>query len=551
MYKKYLLLLISVTTLIVANGGAVPTVVVGEDWSFPASVQQAPNSGLYSEEASPNYNVNLKVFDVAWKQINPSQGVYATNIQATVKDMPFATFASQNASTSPFWMRIWNSGDLWAPSYVKTLCNVGVIGKDYDGEGHLPIWNTCVWNEIKAMYRYFFLTKNMRADPRLKFIQIPGAFNWCEFDFDVIGNYSTSTGYTFAQFNTWFQTAMDDLVYIFNGENNDPTDDYAYKLIYTGEDYPFDVDSWPAAKNKLASDAVNRGMGIRTGITEVSNFHLSNIPAYGYLIDSNGYMVLNKSSILQNNPKRVIATENECYNACGYKVPAANIFYAVKMSNLKALQMGVNWLYVVNNDSYLKQYTAHWNWVRLSLGRYPNTAFDAWVALRDAQDKFSYGFSWTGAPYVKNYERFLTQRDVVGAVTKRGTTKYTNVVESNNGIAYEGRQTDIPNNPSIVFYLDDQFIVPTSNISTPVQVKVTYLDNQATSWILQYTNTAGVLVSSDPVVQQGTSKALTTATFTLTDALFQNNVQPGNSDFKITTTGSQNIEIWFVRVIKQ
>jgi hypothetical protein len=32
-----------------------------------------------------------------------------------------------------------------------------------------------------------------------------------------------------------FKYAVADMVNILNGENDDPTDDYAYKLVYTGE----------------------------------------------------------------------------------------------------------------------------------------------------------------------------------------------------------------------------------------------------------------------------------------------------------------------------
>ncbi|GAM20959.1 hypothetical protein SAMD00019534_041340 [Acytostelium subglobosum LB1] len=554
MYRQVIVLLYLLVISSTTESAVTPTVALGEDWSLPAGVTVVPNSGFYSEAATPAVNINVKSFDVAWKQVNPSKDVYATNIAATIKEMPFGTFASQNSTTSPFWLRIWNSGSTWAPSWIQSYCQVTASVQDYDNEYHLPIWNPCVWGELKKMYRHFFVTMNMRADPRMKFVQVPGAFNWCEFDFDVVGKY-IAKGLTYQVFDTWFRTMVDDLVYMFNGENNDPSDDFAYKLIYTGEDYPFDIDQWPASKNLWATYAVSKGMGIRTGITEISNFHLSHIPAYGVKVDANGYMVLNKTWPLQANPKRVIATENECFNACGYTTASNVLAYAVKMSNLKALQMGVNWLYLVDNDSYIRTYPDLYNWVRFNLGRWPNNSFEAWAALRQAQDNFDYGFSWKGAPYIKNYERFLTQRDVAGAITQRGTTKYTNVVKeeggSNNGIAYEGLQTNVANgNTSIVFYLDDEFITPVTP-SGPVKIKVVFLDNRATSWVLSYVNSAGATVLTDPVVQAGSSGNLTTATFTIPDAHFKNTVQPGNADFKLVVTGTNNVEIWFIRVIKQ
>ena len=72
-------------------------------------------------------------------------------------------------------------------------------------------------------------------------------------------------------------------------------------------------------------------------------------------------------------------------------------------------------LYVVPEDSYLSTYATHWNWVRHSLGKQRDNSADAWVALRTAQDKYwidDHSHSWNGAPWVRNLERWLVQKDV-------------------------------------------------------------------------------------------------------------------------------------------
>ena len=48
------------------------------------------------------------------------------------------------------------------------------------------------------------------------------------------------------------------------------------------------------------------------------------------------------------------ASENECYDDCGYSTD--HFAYAVIMSNLKALQLQLNWLYVVPGPSGRKRY---------------------------------------------------------------------------------------------------------------------------------------------------------------------------------------------------
>ncbi|KAF2068732.1 hypothetical protein CYY_009946 [Polysphondylium violaceum] len=522
-----------------------PSIKIDDDWTVPSWAQISSNSGFFSEGTSAKVNLNLGVFDVAWKQIEPTRDTYTFTSTAVVKEMDFASFNSQNSTKKPFWMRIWNSGTLWAPAWVQTYCNVSSIGKDYDGEDHLPIWNSCVWTEIKKMYTHVFVTLKMREDPRLKFIYVPGAFNWCEFDFTEIGAYAKNNNLSYNTFNTWFQMAMQDLVDIFGP--------YSYKLVYTGEDYPFDVDMWPKERNLLARDAVAKGMGIRNGITELFNFHLSELPAYGVNIDPNGYLAFNQSWILQSNPNRIIGTENECFNDCGYSVPTKEIYYAVKMSNLKALQMGVNWLYLVETTSYMANYPDHYNWVRYSLGKQASSAFDAWAVLRNAQDTFwadDNSKTWVGKPYIKNLERLLYQRDIKGgAYTRNGSVMKSNIYANvpEQGIAYEGRRTEISTgNTTMSFFVDDGFLF--GNL-VDIQIKVTYLDLSVGKWIIRYKD--NTVTSDTAEVTVGSTQQYYTATFNFTSISFSNSLVSGrNCDFEIVNTGSSDIDILFVRVIK-
>jgi hypothetical protein len=172
----------------------------------------------------------------------------------------------------------------------------------------------------------------------------------------------------------------------------------------------------------------------------------------------------------------VIATENECYNDCGYST--SDPYYAVKMSNLKALQMRVNWLYVVPGPSYMASYPDLWEWVRLSLGKRPSTSPDAWVALRLAEDTYwvdDTSYDWSGRPWVRNLERFMVQRDVSpGGVSQPGSDAYSGVLAPENGTAYEGRRTDVSTgNDSLYLDVDDAFLHGTT---VPVSLKVTFRD---------------------------------------------------------------------------
>ena len=212
-----------------------------------------------------------------------------------------------------------------------------------------------------------------------------------------------------------------DLVAIINGENTNRSDDYAYKLVYTGEDYPYS-ERFGDRVALFARDAVEAGMGIRTGITEIFNAHLNEVPAYGTTIGPNGHLVTNDDWGLFDG-RRAAATENECYTACGYKSP--NPRYAVGRCRTsrrsRCAWTGSTWFLA---PAVLSQLAGHWRWVRRELGRIRRTP--RMRGSRFATRKIGTGASgsgkrWKGFPYVRNLERWIVQRDVPpDGVARRG-----------------------------------------------------------------------------------------------------------------------------------
>ena len=85
-------------------------------------------------------------------------------------------------------MRLFASGGDWAPEWVATGCKVHGYAADYDGQSHLPIWNECVWGHLLDTYRALYVGKNLRADPRLRFVYVPGACTWSEYDYETIAD---------------------------------------------------------------------------------------------------------------------------------------------------------------------------------------------------------------------------------------------------------------------------------------------------------------------------------------------------------------------------
>jgi hypothetical protein len=460
------------------------TITDGDDWTLPGWVRPASNSGFFSEDASPADRVLTRSVDFSWRQLQPTHGELDLTSTGSAQGMDFESWNDQlegAGSDGAFWMRIFASGVDWAPQWVVDDCKVHGYGPDYDGQLQLPIWNECVWGHLMDTYKKVFVDEGLAADPRLKIVYVPGAFTWAEYDYETINSAVDAGDLDLATYLKWYDHAWSDLVTLFGADSD--------KLVFTGEDYPFG--EFGPDDDLLAAQATAAGMGIRTGITELSNFHFSEAPAYGSSVQPNGHLVVDESV---HDPARIYATENECYNDCGYTTD--DPYYAVRQSNLKALQLRMNWIYVVPEPSYLAEYPEHWDWVRLSMGQTAGTSADAWADLRDATDeywsddnvdpaelrRFADPAQWVDRPFVRNLERWLVQVDEPGSVAHRTQVDtHKNVFESDNGTAYEGLSTAVAaGDTGFVFDVDPDFAEAAKG--SRLVLKVTYRDDGAGSF---------------------------------------------------------------------
>ena len=182
----------------------------------------------------------------------------------------------------------------------------------------------------------------------------------------------------------------------------------------------------------------------------------------------------------------MVATENECFTDCGFT--SQDVEYVVRQSNLKALQLRMNWVYVVPGPSYLAEYPEHWDWVRLSLGQTASTSADAWAALRDAEDTYwgktrgrATGRSRARPPGVTDRgcatsSAGSSRSTYPGAVAHRSDVDVrTGDPVPENGTAYEGLRTSVRDgDTALAFRLDPGFL---GSDQHDVVVKVTYWDS--------------------------------------------------------------------------
>ncbi|PJJ71736.1 hypothetical protein CLV46_1289 [Diaminobutyricimonas aerilata] len=510
-------------------------VIDGDDWSLPPWVRPAANSGFFSEEASEEHRVLVRSVDLTWRQLQPRRDAAIDRAASgSAQQLEFASLHDQLADPGAFWMRLFASGADWAPEWIVDECGVSTYGPDYDGMEHLPIWDECVWGHLLDTYRRVFVDEGLAADPRLRFVYVPGAFTWAEFDYDIVSAAVETGDLDEEAYLAWYSHAWTDLVELFG--------DQAHKLVFTGEDYPFGP--FGAADDLLARDAVDAGMGIRTGITELANFHLSEAPAYGSAIQPDGHLVVDESLPVHSG-RFVVATENECYTDCGYETDEP--YYAVRQSNLKALQLRTNWIYVVPGPSYFDEYPEHWDWVRLSQGQRPETSADAWAAFRDAEDtywrdeageRFADPAAWVDRPWVRNLERWLVQRDEPGSVAHRTEVDaHVETLEPDNGTAFEGLSTAVAEGDTgFVLEVDERFAAAAGD--RRLVAKVTFLDTGRGGFSL---DTAS---GGSPVIERANTGGWRTATVTLPGL-------GGTARFRIALEqGADDLVIRFVRLVR-
>jgi hypothetical protein len=528
------------------------TISDGDDWSLPAWVTATSEYVLFNEFNNQQFDIKNHVIDLTWKQINPAQGVFSQTNTATWTEVAsggstfnFDSYNNQLALPGHYWLRIWLSGEQWVPDWVLSDCNIPLSQRWLDHsqqDRHIPLWNTCVWGHAKIMYQHVFNTWGIKNDPNFEFAYVPGGFFYAEFDFDVMWAAFQDNTVTALELLAWLADIRTSLTTIMGNQ--------AHKLVYTGQDYPFEFQNNNNGAFELhAADAVNAGMGIRNGITELFNFHLNETPAYGSHIQSDGHVTIDENYIVHAN-NHVIGNENECFNACGFTT--ADPYYAVVMSNLKVLQLRTTHLLVEPVESYLADYAEHWAWVEKQLGKKVNNSPDAWVALREYEDTFfidnepTNDVQWDGKPWLHNFERWLVQKDIPpDGMTRRGTDVRTNVLDNDNGTSYEGRLTNRSTNQDyLYFYVQDEFA---NGNSVNMQIKVTYLDTGTTAWQLQYRNTSGQIESQ--TVTNTNTNTKKTVSFALPVINLDNGMN-GSADFRIYNGGINDIEVRFVRLVK-
>lgn len=287
--------------------------------------------------------------------------------------------------------------------------------------------------------------------------------------------------------------------------------------------------------------ALKLGMGQRNGFVEHYLLHAPN-PGLGQELDADGYLVVNEGCpLIAGN--RASGDENEEYTGGHVERfgPIESFPHRYHESTLRVLQMRRNFVWAEGGSRLINPPLLHY--LALELGKTAQDAPDAWCYLRESVVKRGK----QGQP-VKNFERWLYQRDADGARTE-ATEKVEvppQMFEFDRGHLYDltARKTQSAQGQSLIrFGVDEAFLAGGPHA---VAVKITYLDRAHAEWQLEYFR-GDKMTTTRPMIC-GDSGATKTVTFVLHDARFPGRGYAG-LDLQIHALKGDAV-IRMVRVIK-
>jgi len=321
----------------------------------------------------------------------------------------------------------------------------------------------------------------------------------------------------------------------------------AYKLAWVGKvgAWAYVNETYEQVAWDLVQHAWDRGMGNRSSAIEFYHLWL-NEPALGQSIDDQGYLHTDET-IPPIAEGRYFGDENEEYgDAWTFRFgDRSGEPHRYRMALLRAMQMQLRFLWTGRDaetiDPALSRYA------QASLGKSVTNSPDAWCYLKESPAVTFF----TPAGVVRNFERWLVQRDVPGGVTvptERVDLEFNSGavrdIDTADQYDFVARRTDLASgNTFIAFDLDDRF--PAAGL---VAIKVEYRDAGHGVWRIQYVNASGRIVTTEAVTNadDGTVK---TATFLIADADFSGGLADA-MDFRIRCEGPDDLIARWVRLVR-
>ena len=477
--------------------------VEGEDWSLPPWVKAAPYSGvqmnptLHTTQFPTRYQRGVHA---SWRECEPTEGTFDFSALRKV--------ILQQSEGGKFAVKMGLGASVWETRYFQSMEDRTIKKTDV---GTAPRWLKqygVPLIEEKPNKSIPFQVVNLdiyRPEYHQRYLKLIAAFGQSgipqmkELDICYVHLVSGSRGE--------------------EGSGPDVGDSrrklyeerlQAWADAFKGVAYKLCVVSGKDEDMKLA---LQLGMGQRNGFVEHYLLHAPN-PSLGQELDADGYLVVNeKNPLIAEN--RASGDENEEYTS-GHVArfgPIETFPHRYHEATLRMLQMRRNFVWQEFSPWYVNPPLLHY--LALELGKNAQTAPDAWCYLRESVVK-----GGKHGQTVKNFERWLFQRDADGARTL--ATEKVDVppqmfeFDPNHLYDLTARQTQLGKGQSLIrFGVDEAFLVGGPRA---VAVKITYLDRANAEWQLEYFPGEGKTATRN--VTCGVTGAVKTVTYILKDAYF-------------------------------
>ena len=524
--------------------------VEGWDWSLPPGVTAVPDSGLIFGRGERRTFPGNKLHDVAvfWRDVEPEQGRFdfdelrkrLANPPEGISGYRFHFYATVGYRESK------GRRSRVAPQWLEKY-DIPLIGMT-SMEGRFQLFNYPIW-EPRYHQRYLRVLDALGKSgiPQLDTLKIVyvGAISksWGEELYiprDVGAWCEENVGLTPRVLETCLTQRLDAWATAFRG--------LEHKLAWVGagNDGGGGRMDYSGMGARIMKHAYDLGMGQRCGFVENYLYHL-NSPWLGQSVDSDGYQIVDERCppIAEG---RAFGDENEEYgrNWTGRFGPLETHAYRYHQSMIRSLQMRRNYLWM--SSSSVDMNPALTAYMSLALGRNVGDSPDAFCCLRESTVRASAAGKDGKTFPIRNFERWLAQRDRDGYRTKPAIRAAQHemmwMVPREHKFDWIARRTDLASgNSRIGFALDDRFLHDGPH---SVAVKVTYHDLGRGHWDLVYRGGGGAPEQRRRVQCKDTARVLT-VTFLLDDAGLPADAHGFN--FHIEASG-HDATVAFVRVIK-
>ncbi len=534
--------------------GAAISVAEGEDYTLPDWVRKTPFTGYvdHPDVGDPAKEDGQKNVWVTWAELEPARGQYDWHL---IDDALAAAGAGGYSISLQILSNVHGGGAPergivvpdCVPAWVFTelgLTDAEVVNLGWDFSMKvIPSWRPDIRDAFNEFVRAFGAA-GYPQDPRLGSAYIHGISpsRGEEFWLDQgqIDLLELQAGFSAQALSDWIESRFQAYADAFAGVTG--------KLAWVGTlgSWRYCDPAYAAVASTLYQDAWRLGIGTRSSTIE--NYHAwINEPALGQAVDDNGYLTVDET-IPPIATTRYFGDENEEYGdewvfRFGSRAGEPQRY---RFSMLRALQGRMRFLWTSAAAEQINPPLS--TYARYEFGKSVADAPDAWAYLSETPAITFY--SRPGV--VRNFERWLKQRDVPGGVTvpaDRVDREFNSgaVAAGQTALYYDytARRTDVAGgNPHICFDLDDRFTV-----SGPVQIKVEIKDESSAGWRIEYADTRGGITAT-PSFRGHADGKVKTVTFTIPDAVFANRLESG-MDFRIVCEGPGDVSARWVRLIRQ